>query len=190
MLFKDYGRYMEHDEQSGFTDGSLIPYEQVINREYEIATFAAGSFWRVEAIFRRVRGVIATAVGYMGGTVEYPSYKQVSTGETGHVETVQIFFDPRVLSYEKLLELFWELHNPTGPDHEADKVASQYRSVIFYHNDEQREVAIQSKLEMQKSGRFEKEIITEILPATRFYKAKEYHQQLYEKMRFGGHIIK
>lgn len=122
----------------------------------------------------------------MGGTVEYPSYKQVSTGETGHVETVQIFFDPRVLSYEKLLKLFWELHNPTGLDHETDKVASQYRSVIFYHNDKQRDIAIQSKLEMQKSVRFGKEIITEILPATRFYKAKEYHQQLYEKIRFGG----
>lgn len=181
---------MEHGELRRFTDGSLIPYEKVINREYEIATFAAGSFWRVEAIFRMVRGVIATAVGYMGGTVEYPSYKQVSTGETGHVETVQIFFDPRVLSYEKLIELFWELFIPSGWDHEAKKVPSQYRSVIFYHNDKQRDIAIQSKLEMQKSGKFKEEIITEILPATRFYKAEEYHQQLYEKMMFGGHIAR
>lgn len=164
--------------------------EKMTQTEYETATFAAGSFWRAEAIFRQVRGVIATAVGFMGGTVEYPTYEQVSTGETGHAEAVQIVFDPKIVSYEKLLELFWELHNPTEPAEAGEEIQSQYRSIIFFHNETQHETAARSKHDQESSGRFKREIITEILPATRFYKAKEYHQQYYEKMDSGGKIIK
>ncbi|MBN2110504.1 MAG: peptide-methionine (S)-S-oxide reductase MsrA [Methanosarcinaceae archaeon] len=163
--------------------------DKILQTGYETATFAAGSFWRAEAIFRRVKGVIATSVGFMGGTVEYPTYKQVSTGETGHAEAVQIIFDPQVVSYEKLLELFWELHNPTEPAEEGE-IQSQYRSVIFYHNEKQHEIAVISKHYQESSGRFKRKIITEIQPASRFYKAKEYHQQYYEKVSSGGKIIK
>ncbi|WP_406657381.1 peptide-methionine (S)-S-oxide reductase MsrA [Methanolobus sp. ZRKC2] len=164
--------------------------EKIPQIEYEIATFAAGSFWRVEAIFRQVRGVLATTVGFMGGMTEYPTYQQVSTGETGHAEVVQIIFDPQVVSYEKLLELFWEVHNPTKPADEGEKIQSQYRSVIFYHNENQHIIAVNSKRDQESSGRFKRDIITEILPATRFYKAKEYHQQYYEKMNSGGKLIR
>ncbi|MDW7733567.1 MAG: peptide-methionine (S)-S-oxide reductase MsrA [Methanolobus sp.] len=164
--------------------------DKLLQKEYETATFAAGSFWRAEAIFRQVRGVIATAVGFMGGTVEYPTYQQVSTGETGHAEAVQIVFDPQVVPYEKLLELFWELHNPTEAPKEREEILSQYRSIIFYHNEKQHDIAISSKKQQESSGKFKRNIITEILPAGRFYKAREYHQQYYEKMGSGGKLIK
>ncbi|WP_340818153.1 peptide-methionine (S)-S-oxide reductase MsrA [Methanolobus sp. WCC4] len=163
--------------------------EKLRDQGYELATFAAGSFWVAEAIFRKVQGVIATAVGYMGGELDYPTYEEVSEGDTGHVEAVQIVYDPEILSYEKLLELFWELHNPTVPDGE-EELPEQYRSVIFYHNEIQRALAIRSKDEVKKSGKFKKDLITEIRPAERFFRAKEYHQQYYEKMDSGGHIIK
>lgn len=126
----------------------------------------------------------------MGGTVKYPTYEQVSTGETGHAEAVQLVFDPQVVSYEKLLELFWELHNPTEALKEGEYVPSQYRSIIFYHNEKQHDIAVSSKNQQEISGKFKRNIITEILPAGRFYKAKEYHQQYYEKMDSGGKIIK
>ncbi|WP_445475394.1 peptide-methionine (S)-S-oxide reductase MsrA [Methanococcoides methylutens] len=164
--------------------------EKLRNEGYEIATFAAGSFWIAEAIFRKVRGVVATAVGYMGGKLDYPTYEEVSEGDTGHIEVVQIVYDPKVVPYEKLLELFWELHNPTVPDEKGEKMPVQCRSVIFYHNDEQKSLATLSKREIERSGKFKKAIITEIRPAARFYRAKEYHQQYFEKMSSGGLIIK
>ncbi|TGC09366.1 peptide-methionine (S)-S-oxide reductase MsrA [Methanolobus halotolerans] len=163
--------------------------EKLLDSGYETATFAAGSFWRAEAIFRRVSGVIATSVGFIGGSVKYPTYQQVSTGDTGHVEAVQIIFDPHIVPYEKLLELFWELHNPTISGQEGPEVPSQYRSVIFYHNERQHDIAIASKNEQASSGKFKRSIATEILPATRFYKAREYHQQYYEKMDGGKKLL-
>ncbi len=165
-------------------------HDQMLAGDYEIATFGAGSFWRVEAIFRQVTGVIGTAVGYIGGKVEYPTYEQVSTGKTGHVEAVQVIFDPDIVPYEKLLELFWELHNPTVPEESSKNLSSQYKSMIFYHNEKQRKIATDSKKQQQDAGHFKRDIFTEIVPVTRFYRAKEYHQQYYEKTDSGGHFIK
>ena len=175
-------------ERADSTEQSL--HDQLLAGDYEIATFGAGSFWRVESIFRQVVGVIGTAVGYVGGTVDYPTYEQVSTGKTGHVEAVQVIFDPEIVSYDKLLDLFWELHNPTAPGKDSETLSSQYRSMIFYHNQRQRRIAADSKKEKQDAGYFKREIVTEILPVTRFYRAKEYHQQYYEKTDSGGHFIK
>ncbi|UGV41410.1 peptide-methionine (S)-S-oxide reductase MsrA [Methanococcoides orientis] len=165
-------------------------FEKLRNEGYEVATFAAGSFWIAEDIFRRVRGVVGTAVGYMGGELDYPTYEEVSVGDTGHFEVVQIVYDPKVVPYEKLLELFWELHNPTVPDEKGEKITGQYGSVIFYHNDEQKSLATLSKRDIERSGKFKKDIITEIRPAARFFRAKEYHQQYFEKTASGGEIIK
>jgi peptide-methionine (S)-S-oxide reductase len=165
-------------------------HNQLLAGDYEVATFGAGSFWRAEAIFRQVAGVLGTAVGYIGGTVEFPTYQQVSTGKTGHVEAVQVVFDPRIVSYEKLLELFWELHNPTAPKSDNENLSSQYRSMIFYHNEKQRKIAAKSKRHLQDSGHFKRDIVTEIAPATRFYRANEYYQQYFEKTDFGGKLIK
>lgn len=164
-------------------------HNQLLAGDYEVATFGAGSFWRAESIFRQVAGVLGTAVGYIGGTVEFPTYQQVSTGKTGHVEAVQVVFDPEIVSYEKLLELFWELHNPTAPKND-NNLSSQYRSMIFYHNEKQRKIAAESKRHQQTSGHFKRDIITEIAPVARFYRANEYYQQYFEKTDFGGKLIK
>lgn len=172
------------------TDDTMEIPEKLRIEGYEMATFAAGSFWIAEAIFRKVRGVVATAVGYMGGKLEYPTYEKVIDGDTGHVEVVQIVYDPKFVPYEKLLELFWEMHNPTVPDEKGEKLTNQCSSVIFYHNDEQKSLATIGKREIERSGKFKKDIITEIRPATRFFRAKEYHQQYFEKMSSGGRIIK
>ena len=147
----------------------------------EKATFGAGCFWGVEAAFRKVKGVVSTAVGYMGGTSENPTYKDVCTDKTGHIEVVQVEFDPEVISYEELLKVFWEIHDPTQLNRQGPDFGTQYRSVIFFHNDEQKKLAITSKEQLQQSGRYEGEIVTEITPATTFYKAEEYHQRYHEK---------
>lgn len=145
------------------------------------ATFAAGCFWGVEATFRQLPGVIATAVGYIGGKTDNPTYEQVCTDRTGHAEAVEVEFDPAQVSYEQLLALFWQLHDPTqlnrqGPDH-----GSQYRSAIFTHSPEQQAAAEASKQELDKSGKFRRPIVTLIEPASTFYRAEEYHQQYLEK---------
>jgi peptide-methionine (S)-S-oxide reductase len=147
----------------------------------ETATFGAGCFWGVEAAFRQMPGVVATAVGYLGGTLVNPTYHDVCTGRTGHAEVVQVEFDPAKVSYGQLLDLFWKNHDPTtlnrqGPDH-----GSQYRSAIFYHSPEQEQAAIASKEKMDKSGKFRRPIVTEITEASAFYKAEDYHQQYLEK---------
>lgn len=147
----------------------------------EKASFAAGCFWGVETAFRKVKGVIDAQVGYMGGSVEAPSYKLVCSGRTGHAEALEVVFDPAVVSYEQLLDLFWSIHDPTQVDRQGVDVGSQYRSVIFYHDEEQREKANISKRQMQGSGRFSRPITTEIVPASRFWRAEEYHQRYAEK---------
>jgi peptide-methionine (S)-S-oxide reductase len=152
----------------------------------EKATFAAGCFWGVEANFRKVKGVIATAVGYTGGNFENPTYKDVCTGRTGHAEAVDILFDPAVVNYEQLLEVFWNIHDPTTTNRQGPDIGTQYRSAIFYHNEEQRSTAIASKKRAQSSGKFKKPIVTEIVPASTFYRAEEYHQQYFEKGGMGG----
>lgn len=147
----------------------------------EKATFGAGCFWGVEAAFRKVKGVVSTAVGYMGGSLENPTYKDVCTDKTGHAEVVQVEFDPEVVSYKELLNLFWEIHDPTQLNRQGPDFGTQYRSVIFYHNEEQRKLAISSKGEIKKSGIFKGEVVTEITAAPTFYRAEEYHQRYHEK---------
>jgi peptide-methionine (S)-S-oxide reductase len=147
----------------------------------EKATFGAGCFWGVEAAFRQVKGVTATAVGYSGGRFENPTYKDVCTGKTGHAEAVQVEYDPELVSYEKLLDVFWDNHNPTTPNRQGPDLGTQYRSVIFFHNFEQEAAAKASKEKLQKSGHYKHPIVTEITPASQFYRAEEYHQQYLEK---------
>lgn len=152
----------------------------------EVATFGAGCFWGVEESFRQVPGVIETAVGYMGGTLETPSYEDVCTDRTGHAEVVQIEFDPAKVSYEQLLNVFWETHDPTTRNRQGPDVGAQYRSVIFYHNPEHQQVAARSKAVLNGSGRFKSPIVTEVVPAQTFWRAEDYHQQYFAK-RGGGH---
>ena len=143
------------------------------------ATFGAGCFWGVEEAFRGVEGVRATAVGYSGGTTRDPTYKDVCTGRTGHAEVVEVEFDPAKVSYEELLEKFWEIHDPTTPNRQGWDVGTQYRSAIFFHDAEQEAAAIASREKAAK--RFRKPIVTEITPASEFYRAEEYHQRYLEK---------
>ncbi len=149
------------------------------------ATFGAGCFWGVEAAFRRVPGVTDAAVGYMGGNVENPTYEQVCTGRTGHAEVVQVEYDPEQVSYDKLLDVFWAVHDPTQLNRQGPDIGSQYRSVIFYHSPEQQTAATTAKEVLSKG----KNIVTEISPAPTFYRAEEYHQRYFEKTgRAGCHI--
>lgn len=143
----------------------------------EKATFAAGCFWGVEAKFRKLDGVISTQVGYTGGHAENPTYEEVCSDSTGHSEAVEIIFEPEKISYKQLLEVFWSIHNPTTPDRQGADVGSQYRSVIFFHNEKQEKLALESKKELEKSGEFDAPIVTEILPAAKFWRAEEYHQK-------------
>ncbi len=149
--------------------------------EQEKATFGAGCFWGVEETFRKTPGVIDTKVGYTGGTLKNPTYKDVCSDTTGHAEAVEVTFDPKKVSYDKLLKIFWENHNPTTMNRQGPDVGTQYRSVIFYHDDEQKKEAEQSKDELGKSGKFHNPVVTQIVPATEFYVAEEYHQRYLEK---------
>lgn len=146
-----------------------------------IATFAAGCFWGVEARFRQLNGVLDTRVGYTGGTTPDPDYKSVCTGQTGHAEAIEITFDPDIISYEQLLGAFWQMHDPTtinqqGPDH-----GTQYRSAVFYHDEQQKQLAETVKSELNKRGQFSAPIVTEITAASIFYPAEDYHQRYLEK---------
>lgn len=145
------------------------------------ATFGAGCFWGVEAAFRQLKGVISTSVGYMGGHWPNPCYLDVCARVTGHAEVVQILYDPSIISYQKLLETFWKIHDPTSLNRQGPDRGEQYRSVIFYHNLEQERTAKQSKLSLQNSQRYAKNIVTEIKQASDYYLAEDYHQQYFEK---------
>lgn len=151
-------------------------------RELKTATFGAGCFWGVEAAFRAVPGVIDTAAGYMGGFVKNPTYEQVCTGTTGHAEVVQVTYDPAQVSYDRLLAVFWSIHNPTQLNRQGPDTGPNYRSVIFYHDPGQAHVARQSKDALAVSGRFGfGKIVTIIQPASDFWRAEEYHQRYFEK---------
>lgn len=147
------------------------------------ATFAAGCFWGVEELFRKVNGVTSTMVGYTGGSFENPTYEDVCSGNTGHAEAIQIEYDPSVVSYEELLMIFWSNHDPTTPNRQGPDIGEQYRSAVFFHNPEQEAAAKATKEKLQEAAmkRFGKNIVTEIKPASTFYKAEEYHQQYLEK---------
>ena len=152
----------------------------------EKATFGAGCFWGVEAAFREVAGVVDTAVGYSGGTLDEPTYQDVCTGTTGYAEVVQVDFDPKAVGYEELLNVFWNCHNPTTRNRQGPDVGTQYRSVVFCHSPEQQTAAEQAKQVMQASGKFPAEIVTEIVPASPFWRAEEYHQRYLEKRGVKG----
>lgn len=152
----------------------------------ETAAFAAGCFWGVEAAFRRVEGVAEAISGYCGGTVPNPSYQEVCTGTTGHAETVQVTFDPTVVSYSDLLTVFWECHDPTQLNRQGPDVGAQYRSAIFFYTPEQEAAAKASKEALDATGRFPRPIVTEIVPAAPFYSAEEYHQRYFEKRGIQG----
>ena len=147
----------------------------------ETATFGAGCFWGIEAEFRRIPGVVDAAVGYSGGHTVNPTYKDVCTNETGHAEVVQVTFDPSMVSYEQLLDAFWQMHDPTQVNRQGPDFGSQYRTAIFFHSPEQKAVAEKSKAALQASGKFRKPIATEITAAGRFYRAEDYHQRYLEK---------
>ncbi len=145
------------------------------------ATFAAGCFWGVESSFQKVPGVTKTLVGYTGGTTANPTYKQVCSGTTGHAEAVRVEFNPDVISYAQLLEIFWSLHNPTTLNRQGPDVGSQYRSAIFFHGAEQEKEAYASKAAADNSGRYSSAVVTEIVPAAPFYPAEDYHQCYVQK---------
>jgi peptide-methionine (S)-S-oxide reductase len=145
------------------------------------ATFGAGCFWGVEAAFRKVTGVVSTTVGYSGGSSKNPTYKDVCSGRTGHAEVVQVEYDPSKTPYEELLNVFWGAHDPTQMNRQGPDVGTQYRSAIFFYNAEQEAAAKAAKAHLEKSGRYRKPIVTEIIPASEFYMAEEYHQQYFEK---------
>jgi peptide-methionine (S)-S-oxide reductase len=159
---------MGNEAASGTTQANL-----------EKATFGAGCFWGVEAVFRRLAGVKSTQVGYLGGALKNPTYEQVCTDRTGHAEVVEVTFDPAVIRYHDLLEVFWENHNPTTLNRQGPDVGRQYRSAIFFHSPEQEAEAKRSRDATQ--ARFPKPIVTEITPASEFWRAEEYHQQYLEK---------
>ncbi len=147
----------------------------------EKATFAAGCFWGVEAAFRKVKGVVETAVGYTGGTSPDPTYEAVCSDRTGHAEAVEVTYDPARISYDDLLAVFWDIHDPTTPNRQGPDVGTQYRSAIFTHTPEQAAAATASQARLARSGRYRKPIVTEIVPASTFYRAEEYHQRYLER---------
>lgn len=147
----------------------------------EKATFAAGCFWGVEESFYDVPGVVATRVGYTGGSVEYPSYQQVCSDITGHAEAVEVTFDPAQISYQELLKVFWQIHDPTQFHRQGPDLGSQYRSAVFYHSDEQRHLAEESRDALDASGRYQRSVVTEIVPAASFWEAEDYHQKYHLK---------
>jgi methionine-S-sulfoxide reductase len=150
-------------------------------RKTETATFAAGCFWHVQEAFERVNGVVKTTVGYTGGTVKNPTYEQVCSGTTGHAEAVRIEYDPVAVSYERLLSAFWRMHDPTTPNRQGPDVGAQYRSAIFFHSAKQEGAARKSKAALESSGAYEKHVVTQIVKASEFYPAEEYHQHYYGK---------
>lgn len=150
------------------------------NENLQTATFGSGCFWCTEAVFERLKGVHSVASGYSGGEAENPSYDEVCSGTTGHAEVIQLTYDPEVISYDELLEVFWKTHDPTTLNRQGNDVGTQYRSVIFYHNEEQKKLAEKYKAELDKSASWDKPIVTEIAEYKNFFKAENYHQDYYE----------
>jgi peptide methionine sulfoxide reductase msrA/msrB len=156
------------------------------NEKLTVATFGAGCFWGVEELYRKLNGVYNTAVGYMGGALENPSYEQVCSATTGHAEVVQVHFDPLVVDYNTLLQLFWDNHNPTTLNRQGQDEGPQYRSVVFYHSSDQKSIAEDAKKSLSDSGKFSQSIVTEVVEAKPFYRAEEYHQNYLYKRGIGS----
>lgn len=159
--------------------------QQELPDNLEIATFGAGCFWCTEAVMERLDGVHHVESGYMGGTTENPTYREVTTGETGHAEVIQVHYDPEIISYEQLLDMFWRMHDPTTLNRQGADVGTQYRSAIFYYNDAQRDAALKSMEQAQKN--FDSPIVTEITPASAYYQAEGYHQDYYNENKNAGY---
>jgi peptide-methionine (S)-S-oxide reductase len=153
--------------------------ENITEQEIELATFGAGCFWCVEAIFERLEGVADVRTGYTGGRIENPTYDDVCSGKTGHVEVVQVDYNPQIIGYKQLLDIFWKSHDPTTLNRQGGDTGTQYRSAIFYHSDKQRVIAEKSKKKADKSSLYEDPIVTEISLLTKFYIAENYHQDYY-----------
>ena len=170
--------------ESGYSDYMYL-FDAKTAGKTETAIFAAGCFWGVEEYFSRVKGVIKSESGYTGGTRKNPTYEEVCTGKTGHAESVRITFDPKVVSYERLLKHFWEIHDPTSLNKQGNDAGTQYRSAIFYTNPEQEKAAKASLEKLAKSGKYSRKIVTEILPEKEFYLAEEYHQDYLKKNPHG-----
>jgi len=154
-------------------------FDRILNMA--TATLAGGCFWCTETIFKRLKGVTSVMPGYAGGEKPNPSYDEVCSGTTGHAEAIQITFDPSVISYHKILDVFWHLHDPTTLNQQGNDIGTQYRSAIFYHSAKQKEIAEESKEELEKSEAFNRPIVTQIVPFTNFYKAENYHLNYYDK---------
>lgn len=152
----------------------------------QLATFAAGCFWGVEDAFMKTKGVKSTRVGYIGGSLPNPTYEDVCTDKTGHAEAIQLEYDPKEISYNELLDLFWSMHNPTTKNRQGPDIGSQYRSTIFYHTLEQERIARKLRQELDDSNKFQNKIVTEIVPASTFYQAEDYHQKYYQKIGGGS----
>lgn len=168
--------------QTNSKEKTQIKNQTNINlQDMETVTFGAGCFWCVEAIFQRIKGVEEVKSGYMGGKIKNPTYKEVCSGLTGHTEVVQLKYNPEVISYKELLEVFFQTHDPTTLNRQGADVGTQYRSVIFYHNEAQKELAEQIKKQLNNNHVFENPVVTEILPATEFYVAEDYHQNYYNQ---------
>ena len=148
------------------------------------ATFGAGCFWHVEDLLSKTKGVTSTKVGYIGGQLPNPTYEEVCTDKTGHAEAVEVEYDPNVITFEELLDVFWNNHNPTTLNRQGPDIGIQYRSAIFYHDEEQKQIAETSKKTLDKSGKYRDPIVTQIVPAPVFYKAEEYHQKYFKKHGF------
>jgi peptide-methionine (S)-S-oxide reductase len=193
IILKTGGKIVEENkksEQRNATPEESTDIFENPGEGLEKATFAAGCFWGIEEAFRQVKGVVATAVGYSGGHFEKPTYEQVCTLNTGHAEAIRVIFDTGVVSYKSLLDVFWKVHDPTTKDRQGPDVGTQYRSVIFYHSEEQKAAALASKEELEKSGTFKNPIVTEIVPVSDFYLAEDYHQQYFEKKGFLQNVLR
>jgi peptide-methionine (S)-S-oxide reductase len=156
-------------------------------KNLDVATFGSGCFWCTEAIFENIKGVNSVVSGYSGGNVPNPSYEAVCSGKTGHAEACQITFDPNIISYDELLEIFWKTHNPTTLNQQGNDIGTQYRSVIFYHDEEQKKKAEHYKDELNKSAAWDNPVVTEISAFSKFYKAEEYHQHYFERNPYQGY---
>jgi peptide methionine sulfoxide reductase msrA/msrB len=186
-----YGEYMKLFEAAQSKKEEISNGSEKADSDLQMATFAAGCFWGVESIFKQTKGVVETTVGYTGGTSLDPTYRQVCTGITGHAEAVQLIFDPRIISYEDLLSLFWRMHDPTTQNRQGPDVGTQYRSAIFYHSEYQRKAAERSKEDFDRSGVYVNKATTQIAPASTFYAAEEYHQDYFEKQGGGAcHVLR
>lgn len=161
--------------------GDMNKNTNIKDKKLEKAAFGGGCFWCMQYAFDKVKGVVSTTVGYTGGSKKNPAYEEVSSGKTGHAEAIEIVFDPLQITYSELLDIFWKNVDPTTPNRQFADKGTQYRTAIFYHNEEQKKLAIASKDKLTKSGKFNKPIVTEVVPASVFYKAEEYHQKYYEK---------